>query len=96
VTGATAWQAFRKVIVPLAAPGVFTAAISTFFFAWNDFVFGISLTHRRGPAGTGRPGVLHRCLVLPAAHGGHLAAAVVVTIPVVILVSCSNARSSPA
>jgi len=44
VDGATAWQAFRKVIVPLAAPGVFTAAIITFFFAWNDFVFGISLT----------------------------------------------------
>jgi multiple sugar transport system permease protein len=44
VDGATAWQAFRKVIVPLAAPGVFTAAILTFFFAWNDFVFGISLT----------------------------------------------------
>jgi multiple sugar transport system permease protein len=44
VDGATPWQAFRKVIVPLAAPGVFTAAILTFFFAWNDFVFGISLT----------------------------------------------------
>src|SRR3954462_11535261 len=44
VDGATSWQAFRKVIVPLAAPGVFTAAILTFFFALNDFVFGISLT----------------------------------------------------
>ncbi|CAN5691158.1 carbohydrate ABC transporter permease [soil metagenome] len=44
VDGATSWQAFRRVIVPLAAPGVFTAAILTFFFAWNDFVFGISLT----------------------------------------------------
>jgi multiple sugar transport system permease protein len=44
VDGATSWQAFRKVIVPLAAPGVFTAALLTFFFAWNDFVFGISLT----------------------------------------------------
>ncbi len=44
VDGASSWQAFRKVIVPLAAPGVFTAAILTFFFAWNDFVFGISLT----------------------------------------------------
>ncbi|KHL10801.1 UNVERIFIED_CONTAM: sugar ABC transporter permease [Mumia flava] len=44
VDGATSWQAFRKVIVPLAAPGVFTAAIITFFFAWNDFVFGISLS----------------------------------------------------
>jgi multiple sugar transport system permease protein len=44
VDGATPWQAFSKVIVPLAAPGVFTAAILAFFFAWNDFVFGISLT----------------------------------------------------
>jgi len=44
IDGATPWQAFRKVIVPLAAPGVFTAAILAFFFAWNDFVFGISLT----------------------------------------------------
>jgi len=44
VDGATPMQAFRKVIVPLAAPGVFTAAILTFFFAWNEFVLAISLT----------------------------------------------------
>ena len=44
VDGATSWQAFRKVIVPLAAPGVFTAAILTFFFAWNEFVLALSLT----------------------------------------------------
>ena len=44
VDGATSWQAFRKVIVPLAAPGVFTTAILTFFFCWNDFLFAISLT----------------------------------------------------
>lgn len=44
VDGATPWEAFRKVIVPLAAPGVFTAAILTFFFAWNEFVLAISLT----------------------------------------------------
>ena len=37
VDGATSWQASRKVIVPLAAPGVFTTAILTFFFCWNDF-----------------------------------------------------------
>ena len=42
--GATPFQAFRKVIVPLAAPGVFTAAILVFIFAWNDFLFAISLT----------------------------------------------------
>jgi multiple sugar transport system permease protein len=44
VDGATSWQAFRKVIVPLAAPGVFTAAILTFFFAWNEYALSISLT----------------------------------------------------
>jgi len=44
VDGATPLQAFRKVIVPLAAPGVFTAAILVFIFCWNDFVFAISLT----------------------------------------------------
>ena len=44
VDGATPFQAFRKVIVPLAAPGVFTTAILVFIFAWNDFLFAISLT----------------------------------------------------
>ncbi len=87
VDGATAWQAFRKVIVPLAAPGVFTAAILTFFFAWNDFVFGISLTSTTAA----RP--------VPAALAFFVgpdqfnpptstlsAAAVVVTIPIIIIV----------
>jgi multiple sugar transport system permease protein len=87
VDGATAWQAFRKVIVPLAAPGVFTAAILTFFFAWNDFVFGISLTSTTNA----RP--------VPAALAFFVgpdqfnpptstlsAAAVVVTIPIIVIV----------
>jgi multiple sugar transport system permease protein len=87
VDGATAWQAFRKVIVPLAAPGVFTAAILTFFFAWNDFVFGISLTSTTDA----RP--------VPAALAFFVgpdqfnpptstlsAAAVVVTIPIIVIV----------
>src|ERR671916_883705 len=87
VDGATTWQAFRKVIVPLAAPGVFTAAILTFFFAWNDFVFGISLTSSE------------RARTVPAAlafftgasqfeqpTAAIAAAAVVVTIPVVAIV----------
>src|SRR3954468_10315869 len=87
IDGATPWQAFRKVIVPLAAPGVFTAAILAFFFAWNDFVFGISLTS------TNRARPVPAALAFftgasqfqrPAAAIS--AAAVVVTIPVVILV----------
>src|ERR671910_75241 len=39
VDGATTLRAFRKVIVPLAAPGVFTTAILTFIHAWNEFLF---------------------------------------------------------
>ena len=87
VDGATSWQAFRKVIVPLAAPGVFTAAILTFFFAWNDFVFGISLTSTE----KARPVPAALAFFTGSSQfeqptGAISAAAVVVTIPVVILV----------
>jgi multiple sugar transport system permease protein len=87
VDGATQWQAFRKVIVPLAAPGVFTAAILTFFFAWNDFVFGISLT--ASDAARPVPAALafftgESFFEQPTA--AIAAAAVVVTIPVIVLV----------
>jgi multiple sugar transport system permease protein len=87
VDGATSWQAFRRVIVPLAAPGVFTAAILTFFFAWNDFVFGISLTSTEAarpiPASLAffvGPDPFTRPASLLAA------AAVVATIPIIIIV----------
>lgn len=42
--GATPAQAFRRVIAPLAAPGVVTAAILVFIFAWNDLLLALSLT----------------------------------------------------
>jgi multiple sugar transport system permease protein len=87
VDGATPWQAFRRVIVPLAGPGVFTTAILTFFFCWNEFLLAISLTST------------DRARTVPAALSfftgasqfqspvtAIMAASVVVTIPVVILV----------
>ncbi len=87
VDGATAWQAFRKVIIPLAAPGVFTTAILTFFYCWNEFLFAISLTStdqaRTVPAAlsffTGASQFQSPVTAI-------MAASVVVTIPVVILV----------
>jgi multiple sugar transport system permease protein len=87
VDGATPFQAFRKVILPLAAPGVFTAAILVFIFAWNDFVFAISLTSsdssRTVPAAlaffTGES-------TFTEPTGSIAAAAVVVTIPIIIFV----------
>ena len=42
--GATPGQAFRKVIAPLATPGIVTAAILVFIFAWNDLLLALSLT----------------------------------------------------
>jgi multiple sugar transport system permease protein len=87
VDGATTWQAFRKAIVPLAAPGVFTTALIAFFIAWNDFVYGISLTS----TSAARPVPAALAFFTGASQfeeptGAISAAAVVVTIPVVILV----------
>ncbi|CCH89718.1 Carbohydrate ABC transporter membrane protein 2, CUT1 family [Modestobacter italicus] len=87
VDGATTWQAFRKVIVPLAAPGVFTTAIIAFFIAWNDFIYGISLTStsasRPVPAALG---LFSGASQFEDPTGVIAAAAVIVTIPVVVLV----------
>ncbi len=87
VDGATSWQAFRKVIVPLAAPGVFTAAILTFFFAWNEFVLAISLTTTTSSRTV--PAQL-QFFVGPdpfnPPYGQLATASVVVTIPIIIIV----------
>jgi multiple sugar transport system permease protein len=87
VDGATPFQAFRKVIVPLAAPGVFTAAILVFIFAWNDFIFANTLTStdnaRTVPAAlaffTGESQFTQPI-------GAISAAAVVVTVPIILMV----------
>ena len=87
VDGATPFQAFRRIIFPLAAPGVFTAAILVFIFAWNDFVFAISLTSsnasRTVPAAiaffTGES-------QFTSPTGNIAAAAVLVTVPIIIFV----------
>ena len=41
VDGATIWQAFRYVAVPLARPGIMVATILSFIFSWNNFIFGV-------------------------------------------------------
>jgi trehalose/maltose transport system permease protein len=44
VDGATQFQAFRKIVIPLAAPGMVTAGLLAFIFAWNEFLLSITLT----------------------------------------------------
>jgi len=46
VDGATRWQAFRRVALPLAAPGLGATAIISLIFAWNDFLFALVFTSR--------------------------------------------------
>jgi multiple sugar transport system permease protein len=85
--GATGAQAFRRVILPLAMPGVFTAGILTFISAWNDFLFAnvltatdrartapVALSYFRGASQFTDP------------SGAIAAGAVVVTIPILIMV----------
>ncbi len=87
VDGATSFEAFRKVIVPLALPGVFTTAIIAFFIAWNEFVYGISLTS----TSAARPVPAALAFFTGASQfeeptGAISAAAIIVTIPIVIIV----------
>jgi multiple sugar transport system permease protein len=87
VDGATPSQAFFKVIAPLAAPGIFTTAILVFLFCWNDFVFASTLTSTN--AAQTVPAAL---AAFPGASqftepiGTIAAAAVIVTIPVIVIV----------
>ena len=55
VDGATIWQAFLHVAMPLARPGIMVAMILSFIFSWNNFIFGVVLAGRddADPAGRG-------------------------------------------
>jgi multiple sugar transport system permease protein len=44
VDGATRWQVFTKIVLPVVRGGMFATAVFTFVFAWNDFIFALVLT----------------------------------------------------
>ncbi|SCL39181.1 multiple sugar transport system permease protein [Micromonospora rhizosphaerae] len=87
IDGATPAQAFRRVILPLAAPGVFTTAILAFIAAWNEFIIAVSVVNDndRKTANvivsqfTGQ-------YQFDQPFGTQMAAGVVVTVPLVIMV----------
>ena len=88
VDGASAFQAFYKVVLPLAAPGVFAAAIIIFVLSWNEFLLASTFAPRN-------PEIAQTVPVAIAAFTGAVpfqrpigtitAACVVVTIPMIIL-----------
>jgi multiple sugar transport system permease protein len=87
IDGCTPAQAFRKVILPLAAPGVFTTAILVFIAAWNEFIIAVSVVNKNEyktanvivSQFTGQ-------YQFDQPFGTQMAAGVVVTIPLVIAV----------
>jgi multiple sugar transport system permease protein len=85
--GATPFQAFTRVIAPLAAPGMVTTAILVFLACWNDFLLAISFTStissRTAPAAME---YFSGGSVFTVPTGPISAAAVVITIPIVIFV----------
>jgi multiple sugar transport system permease protein len=86
VDGASTLQAFRRVILPLAAPGVVTAAILTFITTWNEFLFAITFLISPGkwPVTVLIPNYTQ--LRLLPDYGAQAAAALVVTIPMILFV----------
>jgi multiple sugar transport system permease protein len=87
VDGATYFQAFRKVVVPLAAPGLATAGILTFIGTWNEFLFAITLTSspnaRTVPAAIA---FFTGATAFEVPLGTISAASVVISVPLILLV----------
>ena len=85
--GATPGQAFRKVIVPLAAPGLVTAAILVFIFAWNDLLLALSLTATKA-AITAPVAIVNftGSSQFEEPTGSIAAGAVVITVPIIVFV----------
>lgn len=87
IDGCTQGQAFRKVIIPLAAPGVFTTAIIVFVAAWNEYIIALTMTNKAefrtaAVAVTLFTGTTGRDIPT----GTIMAAGVILTIPLVIMV----------
>jgi len=85
--GATPAQAFRKVIAPLATPGIVTAAILVFIFAWNDLLLALSLTATR--ASITAPAAIANFTgssQFEEPTGSIAAGAMVITVPIIVFV----------
>ena len=87
VDGATHFMAFRKVVVPLAAPGLATAGILTFIATWNEFLLAITLTS--SPAARPVPAAIAYftgSTQFEIPYGTITAASVTISVPLIILV----------
>jgi multiple sugar transport system permease protein len=87
VDGCTRGQAFRKIIIPLAAPGVFTTAIITFIAAWNEFLIALSMVNKKEmQTATVAISKFTGAYGFDQPYGTQMAAGVIVTVPLVVVV----------
>jgi multiple sugar transport system permease protein len=87
VDGCTRGAAFRKIIIPLAAPGVFTTAIITFIFVWNEFIIALSMVNKKEmQTATVAISKFTGAYGFDQPFGTQMAAGVIVTVPLVIVV----------
>jgi multiple sugar transport system permease protein len=83
IDGATSWQVFRHVALPIARPGIAVAGILAVIFSWNNFVFGIVLAGRETRT---LPVAVYNMISFDQLSWGPLAAAaLIVTLPVLVL-----------
>ena len=83
IDGASSWQIFRHVALPIAKPGITVALILAVIFSWNNFVFGIVLAGRQTRT---LPVAVYNMISFEQLSWGPLAAAaLIVTFPVLVL-----------
>ncbi|UFZ03584.1 carbohydrate ABC transporter permease [Bradyrhizobium ontarionense] len=83
IDGATRWQVFRHVALPVAKPGLAVAFILAVIFSWNNFVFGVVLAGRETRT---LPVAVYNMISFDQLSWGPLAAAaLIVTLPVLLL-----------
>ncbi len=92
VDGATPGQAFRLVILPLAAPGVFTAAILAFISAWNEFLLASELSSDKTQPVTVAIAGFTGAQPHQEPYTAIMAAGTIVVIPLVIMVLAFQRR----
>jgi multiple sugar transport system permease protein len=83
IDGASLWQAFRYIALPLARPGIVVSAILSFIYSWNNFIFGAVFAGRTTRT---MPVAVYNMLTFESFSWGPLAAAaIVVMLPVILL-----------
>lgn len=88
VDGATPWQVFYKIMLPLAVPGMATTGILAFIAAWNEFLFALSFTQtpdKRTVTYAIQAFSTSTSGMYEIPWGQMMAASVVVTVPLVVV-----------